>query len=216
MRELWLQNESVQQVKYNGKLSANLFPKKEDINFECGEAFTVLWTGSRIRKLNSFSSGAHDLNWGNGAQMWHCSLSMSPCSAAGFDVARGRGVGRTEWSLPGPESALRAMVPGAGGHQGFPELSVQRTGARVSSVHSPQHLPELNASLIPFHRWGGGGLCIPALVSGAGPGAGAVSDLSRSPAPCPCAWLRRWGSHSLNVDFKDEVVTPSLESCYND
>ena len=62
---------------------------------------------------------------------------MPPCGAAGFDVARGRRVGRTEWSLPGPESALRATVTGAGGHQGFPELSVQRAGTRVSSVHKP-------------------------------------------------------------------------------
>lgn len=39
MRELWLQNESVQHIN-NGKLSANLFPK-EDINFEYGKVFTV-------------------------------------------------------------------------------------------------------------------------------------------------------------------------------
>lgn len=131
----------------------------------------------------------------HGTALWTCGRAVQQGSM--WHVAAGWG--RTESALPGQ------TVTSAGATKVSLGFLCSGPGPECPLCTSPQHPPELNASLIPFCRWGGGGLCIPELVSGAGPGAGAVSDLSQSPAPCPCAWLRRCSSHSLNASYFGEL-----------
>ena len=135
MRELWLQKESVQHIKNNGKLSANLFPK-EDINFERGEVFTVF-----VNRLQNVDASLLPLSG-----QWFELRKWRP-SALLFENVEVRRV-RVWW-----DGCLRG-----GGGRGcrclglsqrwwwqwptlgpprFPELSVQRTGTQASSVHKP-------------------------------------------------------------------------------
>lgn len=186
-----------------------------------GKYLPFLWTGFRMWTLHSFPKVANDLNWGNGGQT-HCSLKMSRCVASGLGETRACGAGEDRvvdawaWVRTAGDSDRHISQNCWWQWPRFPwAFLCSGPEPKRPLCTSPRHLPELNASLIPFYRWGGGGLCIPEPVSGTGPGAGAVSDLSRSPAPCPWARLRKWGPHSVNVDFKDEVITSTLESCCN-